>query len=174
MKTNKENFLQVLEHHQRIIFKVCNSYCADHEDRKDLVQEVIVQLWKSFPKYDDRFKLSTWIYRIALNVAISHYRKEHVRQSKRTQWQEDFFSIADEDAHEMGEDIHLLRQFINKLDSMNRALMLLYLDDHSYDEIAGILDISVSNVGTKLNRLKQKLKQYFTSLEPTNYGTHRP
>ncbi len=170
MKKDKEAFLQVLEDHKKIIFKVSHSYCQDHEDRKDLVQDIIVQLWKSFPKYDAQYKITTWIYRIALNVAISFYRKERYRKNQIVSWEDSVLLIAQDDGHHHREDLAFLQHFINQLDTLNRALMILYLDDHSYEEIAAILDISASNVGTKINRIKQKLKNQFKTLENQNHG----
>lgn len=165
MKKDKDSFLKVLEQHQKIIFKVCNAYCHDPEDRKDLVQEVIVQLWKSFSRYDEQYKITTWMYRIALNVAISFYRKESRRKRSSYALDERLILIAEEDRQENEENLRLLKQFINQLDPLNRGLMILYLDENSHEEIASILEISVSNVGTKINRIKQKLRKQFATLE---------
>ncbi|MDF9797715.1 RNA polymerase sigma factor (sigma-70 family) [Catalinimonas alkaloidigena] len=165
MKKDKETFLRVLEQHKKIIFKVCNAYCYDPEDRKDLVQEVIVQLWRSFSKYDEQYKLSTWMYSIALNVAISFYRKESKISQRTFSLNDSFLLITETEDHADEENLKLLRQFINQLAPLNRALMILYLDEHSHEEIANILEISVSNVGTKINRIKQKLRKQFATLE---------
>ncbi len=134
------------------------------EDRKDLEQEIIIQLWNAFDKYNPEYKYSTWMYRIALNVAISFYRKE-----KKWLTNNDFssvesiYSIVDEkdDETELDNNIKLLQQFINNLDELNKALMLLYLEEKSYEEIAEILGISKTNVATKISRLKLKLKKEF-------------
>ncbi|MEP2771528.1 MAG: sigma-70 family RNA polymerase sigma factor [Fulvivirga sp.] len=154
-------FLKVLEEHKGIIFKVCNMYCSDHEEQKDLVQEVIIQLWKSFDKYDSSYKLSTWIYRIALNVAISNYRKLNTRSKYILPMQASFLDVSDEAEDNVPDDIALLRQFIKGFDEFNKALMILYLDGNSHEEISKILNISTSNVSTKINRLKKKLKEQF-------------
>lgn len=151
----------MLEAHQLIIFKVCNAYCHDKEEQKDLVQEVILQLWNSFEKYDPQYKYSTWVYRIALNVAISHYRKSRTRGQYIGTFEASFVNIAEEKTEDNSAGIEQLEQFINELDELNRALMLLYLEGKSHDEIASILNISKSNVGTKINRIKEKLKQQF-------------
>jgi len=165
MKRSKEEFLGILEANRGIIFKICNSYCSDPEDRRDLVQDVIVQLWRSFDKYDEQYKITTWMYRIALNVAISSSRKSATRKKYSTQVDHEFVFISDNDDSDQSEDLTLLREFINQLDDMNKALMVLYLDGNSYDEIASILNISSSNVGTKLGRVKQQLRQQFENLE---------
>lgn len=165
MKSQADNdrFLLLIQHNKKLIFKVCNTYCKDDEDRKDLVQEVIIQLWHSYPNYNDKYKLSTWMYRIALNTAISFYRSHHKRQSTTTSINEAIFNIADDaDAtRQLDEKVILLHQFINELDELNKALMILYLDDNSYRDIADILGITETNVATKISRIKQRLKQQF-------------
>ncbi len=164
MTRNKAAFMEILEDHKLIIFKICNSYCRDREEQKDLVQEVIMQLWSSFPKYNPEFKLSTWVYRIALNVAISNYRKSTTRSKHLAKVEEGYVDIAVDDDRDSQEDMQLLREFINQLDELNRALMILYLDGNSHEEIAAILNISKSNVGTKINRIKEKLKKQFKDI----------
>ncbi|MTI20986.1 sigma-70 family RNA polymerase sigma factor [Fulvivirga sp. RKSG066] len=164
MKKSKEAFLAILDENRQIIFKVCNMYCRDKEDEKDLVQDVIIQLWNSFEKFDGRVKISTWIYRIALNVAISFYRKSKTRANHSADFDESFLQIAPSEGPNYDEQIDLLKQFINNLDQMHKALMILYLDGNSHEEIANILNISKSNVGTKINRIKQKLKVQFENI----------
>ena len=165
MSTGRRDlFIDLLDAHKRIIYKIVHSYCRDQEDRKDLEQEIIVQLWKSFHKYDTSYKFSTWMYRIALNVAISAYRKEKGRQSRRAVYQEESLcQIRDEEKYEktLDDNIAVLQRFINQQNELNKALMLLYLDERKYEEIAEILGISTTNVATKLSRLKLKLKKEF-------------
>ncbi|GAB3335541.1 sigma-70 family RNA polymerase sigma factor [Larkinella ripae] len=163
LQPEKDRFLALIEDHKKIIFKVCNSYCKDAEDRKDLVQEVIIQLWQSMSRYNNQYKLSTWIYRIALNVAISFYRSEHTRKKQTSSIHDSLIDIADEDP-ESESNSTLLHHFINQLDELNRALMILYLDDKSYREMADILGISETNVATKISRIKQRLKAQFSKL----------
>lgn len=163
MRNTKYNFLETLKQHEKILFKVSNAYCKDTEDRKDIVQEIIIQLWKSFEKYNPNYKFSTWIYKIALNVAISHYRKETKRKSFFTNINDDLIHIAD---HHSGEDdlennLDVLQKFINELDKLNKALILLYLESYSYKEISEVLGISETNVATKINRIKKRLKARF-------------
>lgn len=162
--SQKDEFLNIIQQNKKLIFKVCNSYCKDEEDRKDLVQEVIIQLWKSFYKYDPQYKISTWMYRIALNVAISFYRKERPRKENTVQIDNILTDIADDNkADEFNEKVSLLYGFINQLDELHKALMLLYLDDNSYKEMGDILGISETNVATKISRIKQRLKQQFAT-----------
>ena len=169
---NEERFLALLKENENIIYKVCYLYCRNAEDRKDLAQEVMVQVWRSFSRYDESFKFSTWLYRISLNVAISFHRKKKRKDAT-------FIStdtIADvSDAGNYTNIVEanqkLLYQFIQQLDDLNKALMLLYLEDNSYKEIATVLGISETNVATKINRIKQKLKNNFLEYKKTTYGT---
>ena len=156
-----EQFSVLIEEHKGIIYKIANSYCHNAEDRKDLIQEIIVHLWKSHGRYDDRFKLSTWIYRISLNVAISAYRREKKRSDRVSPLEEIIVEPATE-PEQADPKIATLHRIIDRLDELNRALMILYLDDNSYRDIAGILGITETNVATKINRLKQKIKEQFT------------
>lgn len=167
MKTDKKDtFITTIDTHKKIIYKIVNSYCQNKEDRKDLEQEIIIQLWNSFDKYNAEYKYSTWMYRIALNVAISFYRKEKKWSIKNDFYNEDSISsIVEEDENEneteLDYNIKLLQEFINNLNELNKALMLLYLEEKPYDEIAEILGISKTNVATKISRLKLKLKKEF-------------
>lgn len=165
MKANKKDtFITTINTHKKIIYKIVNSYCQNKEDRKDLEQEIIIQLWNSFDKYKAEYKYSTWMYRIALNVAISFYRKEKKWSVKNDFYNEDsLYSIADENENETELDynIKLLQEFINKLNELNKALVLLYLEEKSHEEIAEILGITKTNVATKISRLKLKLKKEF-------------
>ncbi len=168
MQSKKDKFLSTLEDHKKIIYKIVNSYCQNKEDRKDLEQEIIIQLWNTYEKYDARYKYSTWMYRIALNVAISFYRKEKRKPVSYDYHSENLiFSIEDDPESETGLDnnIRKLQEFINGLNELNKALMLLYLEEKSYEEIAEIMGISKSNVGTKISRIKLKLIEEFTKIE---------
>jgi len=141
--SEKERFVSLIKENRRIIFKVIYSYCQDAEDRKDLEQEIIIQLWKSLKTYNENFKLSTWIYRIALNVAISHYRKDQKRLKSNTSIDEEIFRIAADDSDEEQKGrTELLYHFINQLDAFNKAIIILYLDDNSYKDISEILGIT--------------------------------
>lgn len=153
----QERFQSLVEEHKKILYKICNSYCRERDARDDLAQEIIIQLWRSFEKFDERCKFSTWMYRIALNVAISFYRRE----STRTRYvisSEEHLLVAIDDTANQPEDIRLLYEFIEALDPLNKALVLLYLDGNNYQETASVLGISETNVATKINRLKNKMK----------------
>ena len=161
----KEDFILMIGENKGIIYKIANAYSRSAEDQEDLVQEIILQLWSSFNNYNPEFKITTWIYRIALNVSISHYRKDTVRKKYTTPLIEDFAKHSDTGSDDKDEDIRLLRQFIQELDEMNRALIILYLDGNSHQEIANVLNISVSNVGTKINRIKERLRNKFKQIK---------
>lgn len=159
-------FLSVIQANKGIIYKVANSYCNNAEDRKDLVQEIIVQLWKAFGSYSDQYKYSTWIFRIALNVAISFYRKGSRRKEVSNPLTEGVLDIVDTDAaNEIERDIGFLQQFIHELREIDKALMLLYLEEKSHKEIAEIMALSETNVATKIGRIKNILKQKFSNIK---------
>jgi len=155
---NKDLFVAMLKENKGILIKVIRAYCKNKHDWRDLEQEIIIQLWKSFKNYDATYRLSTWLYRISLNVAISHYRKTRKHQHY-TNLNEAVFEIADDDTNEKehhGKE--LLYSFVKTLDVLNKALIILHLEDHTNKEIADLLGISESNVSTKLNRIKNKFK----------------
>lgn len=158
--TRQDRFLLLLEEQKKILYKVAISYCRNPADRQDLIQEMVVQLWRSFDRYDDTFRLSTWTYRIALNVAISFYRSESRRARNTVPAEDSILEIA-ADVPEPVEDesLRLLHELIGRLDEIDRALILLYLDGNRYDTIAEILGISETNVATKISRIKQKLRR---------------
>ena len=151
-------FQNLVDDHRKILYKVCNSYCRNRDDREDLAQEIIVQLWRSFASFDERYRFSTWMYRIALNVAISFYRRENTRARHIVSDNERVLEAVDERASAPPE-IQVLYQFIHELDALNKALVLLYLDGNSYAEIAEVLGISETNVATKISRLKSTMKK---------------
>jgi RNA polymerase sigma factor (sigma-70 family) len=159
----QEKFIAVLEKHKGILYKIANAYCKTSEDRNDLVQEMIFQLWKSFDKYDSQYQYSTWVYRIALNVAISYYQKSRKKIDSLT-IEQSFFNIKEESNDtEKEEQLSLLHQCIKELKEIDRAIILLYLEEKNHKEIAEIMGMSESNVGTKIGRIKQHLKQKFES-----------
>ena len=162
----KDLFLSVIETNKGIIYKIANSYCKDVEDRKDLVQEIVSQLWKAFGTYSNRYKYSTWIYRIALNVAISFYRKEYRRKAISSPISESVFNMVDfENNSEIESNLKMLQLFIQDLKDMDKALLLLYLEEKSHREIAEIIGITETNVATKIGRIKLVLKQKFLTVK---------
>jgi RNA polymerase sigma factor (sigma-70 family) len=156
-----DEFLQLLDEHRKILFKIANSYCHSVADREDLVQEMVLQLWRSFGRYDPRLRFTTWMYRVALNVAISFYRRESGRPRASGLDQRAILEVAtqSDQSAELQSDLRLVGEFIAQLNELDRALVILYLDGNRYDTIAEILGISETNVGTKIARIKQKLRR---------------
>lgn len=153
-------FSELIERHRGIVFKVANTYAFQAEDRADLAQEIAAQLWRAYPGYDPGRPFSTWMYRIALNVAVSHVRSTVNIGRHAVPLDEAVHDLPDDNAvdHEADQQVRALHRFIAQLEPLNRALLLLYLDDQSYREIADILGISETNVATKLSRLKQRIR----------------
>ncbi|HET9818447.1 MAG TPA: RNA polymerase sigma factor [Rhodanobacteraceae bacterium] len=163
----------LLREHQRIVFKVAGVYARSVHDRDDLAQEIAAQLWRSFGRFDERrAKFTTWMYRVALNVAISHLQRSRRFGAAHFEPLDaahlEVVAAADaplSDGMERDQRLIALHGLIARLDPLNRALVLLYLDDRSYAEIADVLGISETDVATKLNRIKQKLRSGMASAE---------
>jgi len=161
---DKKAFLDLIQDNRKIIFKICNSYCHNKNERDDLAQEIVYQLWKSFSKFNTDLKFSTWMYRIALNTAISVYRKE--KKIKNTvEYKEHLIELEEDsdDSLEKERKFALLQKFIAELKTIDRLIILLYLEDKTYLEIAEITGITETNVATKINRIKDKLKTNFSN-----------
>ncbi len=156
MEKDSRTFLSVLEACKGIIYKIARSYCRDEEDRKDLIQEIITQLWLSFPRFDDSRTLSTWVYRIALNVSISSYRRDTRYRSALPQA---IFLMTEESDDPT--PVEQLYAFIRELKEIDRAIILLYLEEKPQHEIAGILGMTPSAVSTRMMRIRELLKQNF-------------
>ncbi len=155
-----QEFIAFVDSHRKLIYKVCRIYCRDNSQVKDVEQEILAQLWTAFPKYDNTYQPSTWIYRIALNTAISYYRREKKHRVNRVDADNTVFQLAaGEDNNELEEQIGQLYHIMDGFAALDRALLLLYLDDNSYEEIAKVLGITVTNVATKISRLKQRLRK---------------
>lgn len=161
----KEKFISVVKENQKLIYKICYSYCSDPENRKDLQQEILIQLWNSFTKFDGRVKISTWIYRIAMNTAISYYRNDNKHTSRNVPLDTAIISLSDNHYNpDQDQQVALLYKFIGKLNEIDKALILLYLDDNKYRDIADVLGITETNVATKISRIKKTLKEQFKNV----------
>lgn len=148
----------MINRHRGIIFKVCHLYGKEKDYRDDLFQDIILQLWRSFPAFRNESRVSTWMYRVALNTAISQFRKDIKRPERRALSAAEF-QIPDIDWLEQdNENSALLKQAIQQLSRIEKAVILLYLEEKSYREISDIMGITESNVGVKLNRIKTKLE----------------
>jgi RNA polymerase sigma factor (sigma-70 family) len=147
-------FLQLIRQHQNIIHKICRLYRDTPEDRQDLFQEIVFQLWKSVPAFNNGSAFSTWMYRVALSTAIATFRKKKpdIRYMPLVPEEQD---VGDEP----NEQREQLMEALRNLNDADKALITLYLEDLSYQEIAAIIGISENNVGVKLNRIKTKIQQ---------------
>ncbi len=170
--SDQREFEARLDEHRGIVFTIANTYCPEGEERDDLVQEICLQLWRSYPGYDTERRFSTWMYRVALNTAISFARSARVRERRVVPLDE---PEADATAgapppREWDERIARLYRFLHGLAELDRALVVLYLEDRTYREIAEVLGISETNVGTKLSRLKQLMRRDLAPKKETEHG----
>ena len=160
MEDARTAFAELLERHRGIVLKVAHAYARDPADREDLVQEIASQLWHAYSAYDPARRFTTWMYRIALNVAISHLRERQRRQERSLALGEAMLDLPDDTTAdpETEQQLRLLRAFIERQPLLDRALLLLYLDERPQREIAEVLGISETNVSTKIGRLKQRIR----------------
>jgi RNA polymerase sigma factor (sigma-70 family) len=162
MKSTEQEFIQLIKENKGIIYKICNSYCADKASRDDLAQEIIYNLWKSFGSFNEAYKFSTWMYRIALNVAISFYRQER-KFSNHDSISEGLIVFEESPDEGVETNLRLLQRFINELKEIDKAIILLYLDNKSHKEMAEITGFTETNVATKINRIKEQLRTKFSN-----------
>lgn len=153
----EREFLSVVREYERVIYKVCYLYTTKNAPLSDLYQEVIINLWRAFPKFRHECKISTWIYRIALNTCISFIRKEKNVPEIVTLTQEgDWMTEESDPLMEMLRELH---RMINQLGQLDKSIILLYLEEKNYEEIAEITGLTATNVATKLSRIKDKLRK---------------
>jgi RNA polymerase sigma factor (sigma-70 family) len=160
-------FLAELRQHKAILYKVANAYCNRREDRGDLIQDITMELWRAWPRFDRSQVFAGWMQRIAINVAISFFRGES-RRIRDTLPIEDFgmdLAAADRVLDAEGDDLRALHQLIARLDDVSRALILLYLEGYSQEETAEMLGLSATNVATRIHRIKQKLQRDYGAAE---------
>ena len=151
----------MLEGHKGVIYKVANAYQSDPEERQDLIQEIILQLWRAFPQYDSTFALTTWIYRISLNVAISQLRKA-TSQRKRREGYAEVLAFENEVVQaDQDEQVKQLYRFIEGLKPLDKAIVILFLEGKGNKEIAEVMGITASNVSTRMHRIKQRMTVHF-------------
>lgn len=158
-RTLEHQFVKNLEKHQNIVHKICRMYTNDQESHNDLFQEVTIQLWKAYPKFRGDSKFSTWMYRVALNTAITLYRKSR-KKIKTQDYDAVSFKIkADEYNDETEQQLNLMYQAVKELNDIDKALVFLYLEDQSYKEISETLGITEVNARVKMNRIKKALRK---------------
>ncbi|WP_341225490.1 sigma-70 family RNA polymerase sigma factor [uncultured Arcticibacterium sp.] len=156
---NTENaFVETIKENEALIYKVTAVYGNDSEDRKDLYQEIVLQLWKAFEKFKNQSQISTWLYRVALNTAISRLRKTK-KEGQMVSFDAGLHVLEDSYDPVLEQRSKDLYQHISMLNDIEKAVILLFLEDKSHQEIAQITGLTVSNVGTRMGRIKEKLKK---------------
>ncbi|MEI6139342.1 MAG: sigma-70 family RNA polymerase sigma factor [Mariniphaga sp.] len=154
----KEEFLQNITSNQAIIHKVTRIYCDNVDDRKDLFQEILIQLWKSYGSFKEQSKFSTWMYRVAINTAITAF-KRGAKKNIKAQFVRDLPPVVDDEYDtDLEENLNMLHTAIGQLTGIEKSIILLYLEDKSYEEIAEITGITQNYVRVKMNRIKKKLE----------------
>ena len=156
MKDLECEFEQMVRAHRSTIYTVCYMFSNDQDEVADLFQEVLIGLWKSFPSYEERGDVRSWIYRVSLNVCISIDRKK--RRNKTVPLTMDIDPYEEVETNQNSRQMDQLRRRIAKLGQFDRAIILLWLENMSYDEIAAVMGISVKNVSVRLYRIKEELK----------------
>lgn len=151
----EKEFLKLIYDYQKIIYKVCKTYRDSREDQEDLFQEIVYQLWKSYSSFKGESKISSWMYRIALNTAIAIYRKPKLPVDYVDKMPEQMLSGLEQ---QVSENEERLFDALRTLNDTEKALISLFLEDFTYHEIAAITGITESNTGVRLNRIKTKLK----------------
>lgn len=140
-------------------------YCHSAQDRQDLFQEILAQLWKAFPKFRNEARISTWMYRIALNTAISDFRKQQRRISVASKLPDNSVDIPEYSYREQQERLAMLQQAVNHLSDIEKAIVILYLEENNYQDMEEILGISQSTLRVKMNRIKEKLRRHIGKAE---------
>lgn len=160
----QQEFQDCLAAHAGIVRKVAASYAWDAADRADLIQDISAALWQAWPRYDTERPLATWMYRIALNVAIGWVRGETARRRRQVAFDPDLHApVADEHDTDAAARESALQHALSVLDPLSRALLLMHLDERSHRQIAEVLGISESNVATRFSRIKQRLRTLLQS-----------
>jgi RNA polymerase sigma-70 factor (ECF subfamily) len=159
--TLTDEFLDLVEEHKKLIYKVSHMYCNSTIDKKDLFQEILINLWKAFPGFKSNSKTSTWIYRISINTAISWLR-DYLKKTDHIEYFDVFPQLPDNSDFEGIYD--RLYEAIGFLGKLDKAIILLQLDGYSYDEISEIMGLTRTNVATRINRIKVKLKKHLSNL----------
>ena len=154
-------FAELIRKHQGLLFKVTSIYTDNKTDQEDLFQEVVYQLWKSFDSFRNESKITTWMYRVAMNTAITQLKKRK-RSPDKVPISEEILSTSENRDDTYEERIRMLYKQIEGMNVLEKGLMLLLLEGRSYKEIAEITGLSDSNVGTRISRIKKKLKTNMT------------
>ncbi len=165
MHTKEKKFVRELKENQNIIHKVCRIYTDNEVDHEDLFQEITLQVWKSYPLFRGDAKFSTWMYRIALNTAISLFRKSKREISFNVEVDVSDLKISNQDFNKDEERLKILYKAIHQLSDIEKALIMMFLDDKSYREIGDILGITEGNARVKMNRARNNLKNIISKIK---------
>jgi RNA polymerase sigma-70 factor, ECF subfamily len=155
LKVEKE-FIELIKKHQGILHKICNVYFIRNPYKEDYYQEILIRLWKSYPSFRNQSAFSTWLYRVALNTAIDIIRKQNL-QPVHTGLSKSDYNKPDHEHNVESEKKDILYQAISHLSDVEKAIIILYLEDYNYKEISEIIGISESNTGVRINRIKTQL-----------------
>jgi len=156
------DFIELIENNKKLIYKISHLYCNNTIDKKDLFQDIITNLWISYPNFKNKSKVSTWVYRVSLNTAITWFR-DYTKQMTKIEYTNLIPHMTTETDHTIDELYVQLYNAIDTLGKIDKAIILLLLDDCSYDEIAEIIGLTKTNVATKISRIKLKLKDFFVN-----------
>ncbi len=164
MENKEKTFSELITKNQRIIHKVCRIYTDDQEAHNDLFQEIVLQLWRSFDSFKGDSKFSTWMYRVGLNTAITYIRKKNKSAITLSLEEHHYQHLSNDYDEDRQEKLDLLYSSLKFLNDVERALVLLYLEDMNYKEISETLGITEGNARVKMNRVKNKLKEIMANL----------
>jgi RNA polymerase sigma-70 factor, ECF subfamily len=156
---SQDEFLSLVDQHRAMLNKVCNLYADNDHDREDLFQEIVFQLWRSYPTYRGEAKFSTWLYRIALNTALTGIRKQKRQSSYQQRNEFPEIAASTEQDEEEKNNLQQLHYAISRLSDIEKAIVMLYLEEKSYEEIEAVLGINQNNLRVKMNRIKEKLRK---------------
>ncbi len=154
--TAEQEFIRLLKDHQKIIYKICNLYMQSHADREDLFQEITLQAWKAYGNFRGDSKFSTWLYRVALNTAITFFRKEKKKIEINV---EVLPEVSEGSFDQIEEKTKAMYLAIAELSKIDKAIVILYLGDYNYNQISEVIGITQNNIAVKMNRIKLKLKE---------------
>ncbi|MFO8234824.1 MAG: sigma-70 family RNA polymerase sigma factor [Bacteroidales bacterium] len=161
----REEFLGLISRHQHLIKKVAAIYYKNPEDQEDAFQEILVSLWKAYPTFEGRSKISTWIYRVALNTVLTNLRKATNRVYHHQTDINIPENIINKEEQDLSEEISVLYKAIKHLSDIEKAIIMLYMEEKTYDDIADIMGMTKTNVGVKISRIKKKLKKLYKKME---------
>lgn len=161
---DEQSFLSLVEHHKGIVYKVSDAYAKTKNDKKDLFQEIMLSLWKAYPSFKGNSKISTWVYKVSLYTAITNYRSEK-KQIKYEQIYHDYTGASDSFSDDCDDQVKFLYEAVAKLSSVDKAIVLLLLEEKSYKEISQIIGLKPTAVAMRINRAKDKLMSLVTSIK---------